>query len=487
VRRMVTLTAVVAVLMAAAGAMAAPIVMTGDPAPGSGGRTFTTNFTDPRINSAGEVAFGARVSGGSNDSVWQTAGGLVIQPALAIENDPAPGGGTYSSLSTSAIRLNDLGHVAYRVRVGGSDGYWSNRTGSVQLIVKEGDPAPGSVPPGNFSNLNASRIYLNNSDHIAFNDSDLDGVWSESTGSIQLVAGAGNPSPPPIGPILNVPMLEYNNNGYCALVGDHDAPILNDNSVFSDRSGSLQKVIGAGDPVPGGGTLTSAMHPVSDIRFNNQNRLALEGWVEQIISSVQTNRVGIFTEDAGGTIRLVAKQTVPLPDGNPAADVALLALDDQGMLFYEGNDSLFVYDTNANTNTLLLAKGAPAPETTSTFSYFNPAVKTNALGQLAFRAHLTDGNDGFWIEQTPGMGDYKLIVLEGQSVEVGPGDFRIVDQIDLNYTQFFNDAGQYAYQVDFFDDTEAIFRGVIPEPATLALLGLGTAALVARRRRSKGT
>ena len=463
--------------------MAAPIVKTGDPAPGSGGRTFTTNFTDPRINSAGEVAFGARVSGGSNDGVWQTAGGLVIQPALAIEGDLAPGGSPYASLSTSSIRLNDSDHVAYRVRVGGSDGYWSNRTGSVQLIVKEGDPAPGSVPPGNFSNLNASRIYLNNADHIAFNDSNLDGVWSESTGSIQLVAGAGNSGPGPIGVILNVPKLQYNNNGCCALVGDHDAPILNCNSLFSDRSGSLQKVIGAGDPVPGGGTLTSAMHPVSDIRFNNQNRLALEGWVEQIISSVQTNRVGIFTEDAGGTVRLVAKQTVPLPDGHPAADVDLLALDDQGMLFYEGNDSLFVYDTN--TNTLLVAKGAPAPETTSTFNRFHPAVKTNALGQLAFRANLTDGNDGFWIEQTPGMGDYKLIVLEGRTVEVAPGDSRFVDSIDLHYTQFFNDAGQYAYQVDFLDDTEAIFH-IIPEPATLALMVLGACGLVARRRGRRG-
>jgi MYXO-CTERM domain-containing protein len=93
---------------------------------------------------------------------------------------------------------------------------------------------------------------------------------------------------------------------------------------------------------------------------------------------------------------------------------------------------------------------------------------------------MTDGNDGFWIEQTPGVGDYQLIVAEGQQIEVAPGDLRTVDAIDLNYTQFFNDSGYYAYQVDFTDNTEAIFA-FIPEPTPLSLLAVGGLALLRRR------
>jgi hypothetical protein len=271
------------------------------------------------MNSSGEVAFGARVSGGSNDGVWYTSGGLLLQPALAIEGDSAPGG-SFASLSTSSIRFNDSGHVAFRVSVGG-DGYWSNRTGAMAAIVAEGDPAPGSSPASNFSNLNSTRFYLNNSSHIAFNDSNLDGVWSETTGAIQLVAGAGNPGPGGI-TINNVPRLEYNGNGYSAMVVDESA--TNNNYILSDRTGSLQKVVGAGDAAPGGGAFPLAGNPMGVIKFNNSDRLCFEATVEEMIGSTMTLRRGIFVEDAAGTLQLVGKVGSPLPDGTiPGSDTAI--------------------------------------------------------------------------------------------------------------------------------------------------------------------
>jgi hypothetical protein len=444
---------------------ATPFVITGDPAPGAApGEVFGT-FEDPRLNMSGEIAFGARLTTGSDDGVWYTTGGQVLQPALAIEDHPEPGGGTFGPVQRSSVRLNDAGHAAFMARVGSLDSYWSTRTGSVATIVSEGDPAPGSTPPANFSALNSSRFHLNNSNHIAFIDSTLDGVWSETTGSIQLVAGAGNPGPGGIS-IDNIPVLEYNDNGHCAMRVDEN--LLNNNYILSDRTGSLQKVAGAGDGAPGGGTYPVGGRPMGTVRFNNSGRIAFEADVEQLIGGVTTLRHGIFVEDAGGTLHLVCKEQTPLPDGTvPTEQTALqvLALDDQGLCFYHAGATaaqrnLYVYDTNTNTNSLLIQAGAAsAPGTTSPFDTFNPSVKTNAAGILAFRARLADGNDGFWIEQTPGAGDYQLIVLEGQSVEVAPGDIREIDAIDLNYTQFFNDSGQYSYSVDFTDDSEAIFLG----------------------------
>ena len=130
-----------------------PVACTGDSAPGTGGGTYSGGFGSPSvhrpfINDSGAVAFFARVSGGTaSEGIFVDSGGL--DTAVALVGDPAPGtgGGTYSGfdLGGGSPSLNDVGVVAFRALVTGgtaSEGIFMDAGAGDSVVALLGDMAP---------------------------------------------------------------------------------------------------------------------------------------------------------------------------------------------------------------------------------------------------------------------------------------------------------------------------------------------------------
>jgi hypothetical protein len=169
-------------------------------------------INSPVLSDGGKIAFDAMLTGPavttSNDrGVWAgTAGNLAL---VARSGTPAPdtsSGVTFQGFSTPVV--NSAGHLAFRaglvgggVNAGNNAGVWSTRSGSLDLVVRTGDPAPGAPAGAVFSQFVSNVI--NDAGQIAlwarlvgggFGNDD-EGIWIEDFGDMQWIAQEGRHAP----------------------------------------------------------------------------------------------------------------------------------------------------------------------------------------------------------------------------------------------------------------------------------------------------
>ena len=201
----------------------------GDLAPGAGpavrfgARNGIDCFSDGvalRINGAGHVMFGARLSGGSvafMRSIYTDRSGtlqLLVRGTIPVTNatpgDPAPGlapGHTFSAMNLAGIdddsRIAFTGAATFNMdfdnQVGG---IWWDRPGPLSLLVGEGDPVPGAEPGVVFDGLNIF-LSVGTAGHLAFMatfrgpgidaSNSLGFFLVEPDGALHLVARSGTP------------------------------------------------------------------------------------------------------------------------------------------------------------------------------------------------------------------------------------------------------------------------------------------------------
>ncbi|MEL6217936.1 MAG: choice-of-anchor tandem repeat NxxGxxAF-containing protein [Pseudomonadota bacterium] len=121
------------------GGPTALLLRSGSPVPGAGGAVYT-DFRDPSINNAGEVAFRGTVSGGGE--VVATSSSVIARTGEAA---PGTGGAEFSGFSRPI--LNNAGEVAFRGALTGNGVTGANDQGlftSSGGFVREGDAAPGT-------------------------------------------------------------------------------------------------------------------------------------------------------------------------------------------------------------------------------------------------------------------------------------------------------------------------------------------------------
>jgi len=124
------------------------IALEGDPAPDPVEETYESDFYGPAINSAGDVAFGALLSGGDpiNAGIFVDSGGSASVAALIDDSAPAPVGGSYSFFG-GYPSLNDSGDVSFMAVVSGGSqplGIFLDSGGTDSALVLPGDTAPGT-------------------------------------------------------------------------------------------------------------------------------------------------------------------------------------------------------------------------------------------------------------------------------------------------------------------------------------------------------
>jgi hypothetical protein len=232
------------------------IAVEGDPAPGGGTLSGFGRHPIPAINDAGDVAFAAAVAGG------KTVEGVFVSArrrlrAVAVAGGPAPGvaSGTLAALDAPAI--NARGDVAFlaTVRRGreSMEAIYLRAGERLSKIVAQGDPAPAGGAFGGFG-----PPALNDKGAVAFaavvdGRAVPGGVFIASRQGVRMLTGAGDEAP--TGGIYAKfsERLALNDNGAVAFTAMlKDAPMQA--AIFVAGEGRLRKVVALGDAAPGGGT-----------------------------------------------------------------------------------------------------------------------------------------------------------------------------------------------------------------------------------------
>ena len=459
------------------------------------------------MNDAGQTAFFASTWDGSG--FWSEGSGSLA--LVARDGDLAPGtpGLTFAiGGSFSFLELNSAGQTSFQSPLtlpdGNDRGMWSEGRGSMALVARREDPAPGTPSGVTFNNFFVVPPVLNDVGQTAFfayltgpevNDSNNAGIWSESSGTLRMVARTGSQAPgTPNGVtyslLLKAPFL--NNLGQTAFWGrltGSGVDSTNTAGLWLEHSGSVGLLVRAGDRAPGtpSGVNFIEFFPY---RLNNAGQIAFQASLTG--SGVGSmNDTGIWAGPPGA-FALVARsgsqapgtsigtlffhfERATLNEAGHAAFPAILS----GTGVDTSNDK-GLWSDHSGTLTLIARDGDQAPGTPEgvNFREIDSRAALNSAGQIAFGALLigtgVDENSDRGIWATDRTGALQLIVREGGLLEVSQGDFRSVREAYLAYDSLsgnsrgFNNLGQLAFQAYFVGGSSGVFvsnRVAVPEPA----------------------
>lgn len=368
----------------------------GDPAPGTGGGTFSFAGA-PLVNASGDVLFAGSVTGGSTTGGLFLLSGGVVSP-LVLNGDAAPAaiGGTFDGLVTPSDRiLADSGDVVFRSAViGGSSaqGIFLASGGSVSPVVVLGDTAP-SPPGGTFQGFMSAA--LNDAGDVVFGATAnfVAGVFRKSGTTITPVFLSGDPAPDTGGATYNsVAFFRLGGGGDVATRASLSGGSAGGSGLFIDSGGVERAAVLFGDLAPAavGGT------------FIGTDRMAMDGSDNTFFAAAISGgsaAYGIFRENgADESVVLLEGDPAPSASGgtyvgptlstlsgvNDPGDVGFLA-DLAGGLAPRG---LFLRADGADTVVELVGHKAPG---TGGFAYDDILTFTvSDLRQLAFEV-LYDG------------------------------------------------------------------------------------------------
>lgn len=379
------------------------VSITGDPAPGTGGGSYVT-LGRPVIGDTGDVVFQASVTGGTAVSgVFRDSGGLDGEVAVAGDPAPGTGGGTYSLLDVRTA-LNAGGDVLFRSAVVGGTtgaGIFVASGASDRTVVLEGDPAPGTGG-GVYDALSPDDFHATS--NVVFRASVSGGtagtgIFLDVGGVDSAVAVAGDPAPGTGGGIHSILIApaSANANGdvlFQSRVTGGSASY----GVFLDSGGVQTAVVVQGQVAPGtGGGIYGAFSPPS---FNDSRDVVVQAGINGgTVSS------GIFLISGGAhTVLALPGDPAPGTGGesfvgfgagpviNASGDVVFRASVTSGAQTLDG-----IFVASGGAIRLVALEGQTAPGTGgktythSTLDVFDvPSI--NDSGVVAYRAWLSGTN-----------------------------------------------------------------------------------------------
>jgi hypothetical protein len=479
----------------------------------------TKIFRGPVLNDTGQTAFRANLTGGGVDSanyqgVWSEGSGSLA--LVARTGSQAPGAavdvnfGFYPGLELFAPVLNGAGQTAfYGALADGRLGLWSEGPGSLAMVVAEGVHAP--VLPSGVS-FSFAIIYEPNKDiftdfpHLndagqtavalgltgtGVNNTNNIGSWSGvDLNNLALLAreggqAAGSPAGAKYGD-FKFP-IGLNNAGQVALISDLQGSGINssnDSGLWSGSAGGLALVARDGSPAPGTASGINFSDFFIPIEINSAGQVAFEAWLtgDDVVDGV--NNEGVWS-NVSGSLQLVARsgsQAAGAPEGvnyGLFSSSSWPLLNDSGQLAFHAKLAGSGVDESNNEGiwlgepdnlALVTRLGQPAPGAPSGVNFSDfccPAL--NSAGQIAFPANVAgDGidftnNRGIWA--TDASGALQLIARTGDILEVAPGDFRTLSNVDFvslssnsdGRRSAFNNFGQLVFWASFTDGSQGVF------------------------------
>lgn len=537
---------------AAATAPFTTLVRTGDPAPGGPGGANFTSLSPSTHNDSGEIAFHAGTTEYRFDGLFKrdADGALSL---IARRDGPAPGApGALFDYQFDFHQLDNAGGLAFTAGLTGlgvvtigsfrnNRGIWGpGADGALSLIARAGYPAPGA-PTGSVFEDFFNFVQLNESGAVAFHDFAFredpaghyyrPGIWkTDASGALALIAQDGDPAPgtPDGVSFSHFQQFALNDTGAIAFMSWIDGPGVtaeNGLGMFGpDPSGALSLRLRTGDPAPGAGAgvqFARQSDPSSPNNVSLNNAGAVAFCAELTGPGVtEANDTGCWLSEPDGALRLAVREGDSVAGAAPGTTLGHFRHDlppqfnDAGGMAFEvalagpevtsANDvGVLGPDSNGGI-ALLLRTGAAAPGLPAGVSLqragYYPLIESPILdahggvlvGFALSGPGITEANDTA-LFYANGPGSARLVVREGDLLEVSPGDHRTVAAFRLagwEYSQNdlpINRERQLARRLFFTDGSEAIVRFDLPEPGVGSGLawGIGTLALFARRRRSR--
>ena len=436
------------------------IAREGQTAP-SGPGSFES-FFPPSLNDLGQAAFfttliGSGTNNDNNTAIYRDDGGTLTQ--IARGGQAAPTG--FENFRFVAIpTLNNKGQAAFRVGFGGVSAandfgiYRGDGTTLVQ-IARTSQAAPSG--PGRFTSFGSTDPALNDAGQVAFNASlggssgvgptnDF-GIYRGDGTSLTQIVRKGQAVPSGPGSFTGVGLRSLNGAGqvaFFATLGGNGVDATNDGGIYRGDGASLTQVVREGQAAPSGpGTFTGFP---GGIAFNNAGQTA---FFADLGGSgvVTTNSSGVYRAEGGGDMTLT--QIARAGQVAPSGPGVFINFDRPGL-------------------------------------FDSPAL--NEAGQAVFFANL-GGSD---VTSRNDLGLYLYDDSLGLLTVAREGDSFLGSTIsDLAFTSGstlasqrsgLNDLGQVAYLYTLADGNRGIAIFSVPEPSSLALLGLGGLALLRRRR-----
>jgi hypothetical protein len=556
------------VIFACASAAAASdlsvMALSGDPASSTDPLAVFTAFSGHALNDRGEVAFGGVIEG-SAITAWQNNVGLWVAGESGVtrrimqSGDPAPdmpAGVRFTGKPPALHGFSDTGEVMFVGALMGpgivqnddgtcgigppdaSRGVWSGNENGTNLIVRQGDPAPGT-PPGTVFHCCVIENRLNSRGDVAFGAAVYNGelttprgVWRQSSasgalepvmlsGEVAAEVPADDGAPYVVG---TAQLVGFNSHGTVAVRAWPNPYGGGTPSFVSLASVNVPRALLAieGQPLPAAGDGVT-MHSFGLSSFNNLNQVALHaelsgpGIVEPLPfttplppaqSPAANNRAIVIAEPgrqpdiavrsgehvAGiadsnlvyygfGTVVPILFGAGVFPQSNYFTDApsatngrgevlfraTLNSLAPDAGLTTSNNEGLWVWSPQQGDR-LILREGDLAPGTTDPFTFDDSAqldYMLNDRGQVAVATWVGEKR-GLWGTDVDGR--LHLVVREGQMLEVSEGDVRTVARLILDVSSFrdggstnaslptsFNDLGQLAFQATFTDGTQGLF------------------------------
>ncbi len=404
----------------------------------------------PSLNDSGQVAFI-----GDGALLLRSKGVTTIAAAFG---DPAPGGGTF--IDASFPLLNSSGQIAFGAGLAapGRSGILLWSEGGLQIVVRDGDPAPGGG-----ALLLTYEYSLNSLGDVVFGAFTSSGdhlLFLFSQGSLSLLAREGDPAPRG-GTFLRFHHPVININRQVAFGSDL---VPSGYGIFlRGADGSMTEVVRDGDPAPGGEPFESSVDGAA-ILYPALAEINDAGVVAFSATASIFGRGGIFGF-SNGEITPQIRENDPAPGGGVFSYFFNFSLNSAGQIAFEADDTftngVFLFSGGAITEVVRTGERSPEGDRFVYFEYSN--VSLNALGQVTFQSELENNLGGVYLFSN---GDRTRIAGQGDPIDRKP-------KLISARPEAIDASGTIAFRGFSFPGEEELFVGDLSAP----MVRLGESAL----------
>lgn len=290
-------------------------------------------YTDPvRMDPQGNLTMNAILKPSQNEGIWYLARGVgAVLQKVVVTGDVAPGtsGATFSRIEKAFVGdSGTLGFHAYLNMDGDnttntrSDGIWVGKlAGGFQCVLRSGDTAVASLPPGakvgslwsgwlSLGNRLALRGWVDmDGDGDSESPTDVHGIYTDSSGTMTLLAKVGDAAPGVAGATfaaVDLPVIGGNSQtAFLGRIAGPGVTSANDEGLWRQEpnGGALFLVLRSGDSI----TTTQGAKIVQKIDFPGTSQPAFttdHRWEQPVMDQTGAMILNVtFTDGSSSQVR----------------------------------------------------------------------------------------------------------------------------------------------------------------------------------------